>query len=351
MGASIGMAHGMKKVLPPEDADRVVAVIGDSTFFHSGVTGLMDVVYTHGSGTVIVLDNRTTAMTGHQGHPGTGRDLRGQDTPRIDIAALAHAVGVDDVRDLPAYSLMDAARTIDSALKSGRPTVLIASAPCVLAERVEFGPAVAVDVSRCTECGACLRLGCPAIQLDEASRGRPVIDPLLCNGCTHCQQVCADCNAGIDVPYMLELVAQERYREAFDLVLRANPFPAIAGRICPHPCDHDANALGRELQNEFADRYPNLVTDFRSPEEPHRLSVRLVERFLGDWAIQHVTGSEYAPTETAGRSVGIVGSGPAGLSAAWYLRRRGFDVTLYDEHDEPGGMLRHGIPPFRLPAH
>ena len=344
MGASIGMAHGMKKVLPKEEAKKVVAIIGDSTFFHSGVTGLMDVVYNHGSSTVIVLDNRTTAMTGHQGHPGTGVDLVGREAPKIDIALLASAVGVKDIRELNAYDLTDAARTIDSAMHSGEPTVLIARAPCVLAEKVEFGAPVHVNVSKCTECGACLRLGCPAIQLDESSRGRPFIDPLLCNGCTHCQQVCSDCNAGIDIPFMLELVAQGRYREAYDVVLRSNPFPAIAGRICPHPCDHDVNALGREQQNDYITRYPNLIADFRSPEAPGRISVRLVERFLGDWALHNVPGRELAPREPKQGMVAIVGAGPAGLSAAWFLRRRGYQVTLFDEHTEPGG-----IPPFRLP--
>ena len=349
MGASIGMAHGMKKVMPKEEAAKVVAIIGDSTFFHSGVTGLMDVVYNQSASTVVVLDNRTTAMTGHQGHPGTGHTLAGADSSRIDIAGLARAVGVRDVRELSAYDLTEAVRTIDSAMHTGEPSVLIARAPCVLADRVTFAEPVHVDVSKCTECGACLRLGCPAIQLDDASRGRPIIDPLLCNGCSHCQQVCSDCNAGIDIPFMLELVAQERYREALDVVLRANPFPAIAGRICPHPCDHDVNALGRAQQDDYVARYPKLVADFRSPGAPDRISVRLVERFLGDWAIHNVSGSELAPKQAKTGSVAIVGSGPAGLSAAWYLRRRGYEVTLYDEHTEPGGMLRHGIPAFRLP--
>ena len=349
MGASIGMAHGMKKVMPADEAQRVVAVIGDSTFFHSGITGLLDVVYNHGNSTVVVLDNRTTAMTGHQGHPGSGHDLNGRPAPRLDIAAIARAVGVEDVREIDAYDLTGAARTIDDAMRSGHPSVLVARAACVLAEKVQFGPAVHVDASLCTECQACLRLGCPAIQVDESSRGRPFIDSALCNGCSHCQQVCASCNAGIDVPRMLELVAQERYRDAFELVLRTNPFPAIAGRICPHPCEADVNALGRDQQADYRARYPQLLRDFRSPEAPDRISVRLVERFLGDWATHNVDGAEYAPRETRGPSVGIVGSGPAGLAAAWYLRRRGFAVTLYDEHDEPGGMLRHGIPEFRLP--
>ena len=349
MGASIGMAHGMKKVMPAEEAQRVVAVIGDSTFFHSGITGLLDVVYNHGNSTVVVLDNRTTAMTGHQGHPGSGRDLNGREAPRLDIAAIARAVGVADVREIDAYDLAGAARTIDDAMRADHPSVIVARAPCVLAEKVTFGPAVHVDVAKCTECQACLRLGCPAIQVDESSRGRPWIDASLCNGCSHCQQVCANCNAGIDVPRMLELVAQERYREAFDLVLRANPFPAIAGRICPHPCEADLNALGRDQHADFAARYPQLVRDFRSPETPDRISIRLVERFLGDWAIYNLDAAGFAPRETRSASVGIVGSGPAGLAAAWYLRRHGFAVTLYDEHDGPGGMLRHGIPEFRLP--
>ncbi|MFP4624155.1 MAG: FAD-dependent oxidoreductase, partial [Gemmatimonadota bacterium] len=342
MGASIGMAHGMEKVLPESERKRLVSVIGDSTFYHSGVTGLMDMVYNGGAGTVVVLDNRTTAMTGHQEHPGTGSTLDHRQAPRIDIGAVARAVGVEDVRPLDPYDLLSAWRTLDEATRAEHPTVVIAEKPCVLKEKITFGDAVTIDPDQCTDCHACTRLGCPAI---EESDGRLRVNHLLCNGCTQCQQVCADCNAGIDVSLMLELVDQGRTAEALDVVLRSNPMPAVSARVCPHPCDHDVNALGFPQAATYLERHPALLERFPDGE---KISVRAVERFLGDWAIEHLDPASLAPAEELGRSVAVIGSGPAGLSAAWRLRRAGARVTVFEADEAPGGMLRTGIPPFRL---
>jgi indolepyruvate ferredoxin oxidoreductase alpha subunit len=343
MGASIGMAHGMEKVLPEEQRKKLVSVIGDSTFYHSGVTGLMDMVYNGGSGTVVVLDNRTTAMTGHQEHPGTGCTLDHHEAPRIDIGAVAKAVGVEDVRSLDTYDLLGAWRTLDEAARADHPTVVIAEKPCVLKEKVSFGDPVFIDADKCTDCHACTRLGCPAI---EEADGHLEVNALLCNGCTQCQQLCADCNAGIDVSLMLELVDQGRVAEAFDVVTRANPMPAVSARICPHPCDHDVNALGFPQAATYAARHPRLVDEF--PDGVEKVSIRAVEQYVGDWALDHLDATTLAPAEELGRSVAVIGSGPAGLSAAWHLRRAGHRVTVYDSEDAPGGMLRTGIPPFRL---
>ncbi|MGK7311722.1 MAG: FAD-dependent oxidoreductase [Candidatus Longimicrobiales bacterium M2_2A_002] len=343
MGASIGMAHGMEKVLPEHQRKKLVSVIGDSTFYHSGVTGLMDLVYNGGNGTVVVLDNRTTAMTGHQEHPGTGCTIDREEAPRIDIGALASAVGVEDVRSMDTYDLLGAWRTLDEATSAEHPTVVIAQKPCVLKEKITFADPVTIDWDKCTDCHACTRLGCPAI---EEYDGRLAVNDLLCNGCTQCQQVCADCNAGIDVSLMLELVDQGRVEEAFDVVMRANPMPAISARVCPHPCDHDVNALGFPQAATYAERHPELMERF--PDGSEKVSVRAIEQYLGDWALDHVAADRFAPTAESGRSVAIVGSGPAGLAAAWQLRRSGARVTVFDSEDAPGGMLRTGIPPFRL---
>jgi indolepyruvate ferredoxin oxidoreductase, alpha subunit len=344
MGASIGMAHGMEKVLPEAQRKRLVSVIGDSTFYHSGVTGLMDVVYNRGAGTVVVLDNRTTAMTGHQEHPGTGCRLDSDDAPRIDIAGIARAVGVEDVRSLDPYDLLGAWRTLDDATHADHPTVLIAEKPCVLKERLTFGDPVVLDAAQCTDCFACTRLGCPAI---EESDGRLAINNLLCNGCTQCQQVCSDCNAGIDIALVLELVDRGRVAEAFEVLTRANPMPGVASRVCPHPCDHDVNALGFPQAATYASRHPNLIGRFPGRED--RISIRAVEQFVGDWALANLDAETLAPAEEHSGSVGIVGSGPGGLAAAWFLRRRGWQVTVYESGQAPGGMLRTGIPSFRLP--
>ncbi|HKJ91679.1 MAG TPA: thiamine pyrophosphate-dependent enzyme, partial [Longimicrobiales bacterium] len=288
MGASISMAHGMGKVMPEEERNRLVAVIGDSTFYHSGITGLIDVVYNGGASTVVVLDNHTTAMTGHQEHPGTGRTLMGEPAQVVDIEMLAKSVGVKDVRHVDPYDLGAAWRTIDDAMRRDEPSLLIADAPCVLRERITFGDSVAIDTDKCTNCYGCTRVGCSAI---EQTEDHLEVNSILCIGCTHCQQVCSDCNAGIDVPQVLELVGQGRYREAFDVLVRANPFPSIAGRVCPHPCDHEVNALGWPQRRLRAQQHPDLVPGFPDPHHEGAISVREVEKFLGDWAIENVDGA------------------------------------------------------------
>ena len=346
MGASIGMAAGMAMVLPEADRARVVAVIGDSTFYHSGITGLVDVVYNGGAATVLVLDNHTTAMTGHQDHPGTGRRLNQEPAGTVSIEGVVRGLGVTDVRRLDPYDLMAAWRTLDDAAATDAPTVLLAETPCVLKERVVFGEPVSLDADACTDCHACAVLGCPAIQ--EVG-GRLDVDPLQCTACTHCQQVCADCSAGIDIPLVLELVDRERLEEAYHTLVRANPFPAVSGRVCPHPCDHSVNALGFDQHTRWAAGYPELLARFPDAAHDGQIAIRDVERWLGDWGLEHVPGRAFQPTEERGQRVAVVGGGPAGLAAAWHLRRGGFRVTVFEAADAPGGMLRHGIPAFRLP--
>ncbi|MCS7197448.1 MAG: indolepyruvate ferredoxin oxidoreductase subunit alpha [Candidatus Bipolaricaulota bacterium] len=345
MGASLSMAHGMAKIFSEEEKKRLVAVIGDSTFYHSGVPALIDILYNGGQIVTIILDNHTTAMTGHQEHPGTGRTIKGRPAPVIDLESLARGLGIKHVHRLDPYDLLTAWRTIDAALHRPDPSVIIADASCVLKEKRRFGEIVSVDHKKCTECFACTELGCPAIEIQD---GHIEINKLLCIACTHCQQVCADCNAGIDIPQVLELVHQKRYAEAFRVLMRANPFPAVAGRVCPHPCDHEVNALGWPQEKLYAQRYPDLVREFAAPGYPAKLSVRDVERFLGDYGIEHFSGAEFAPTEERPEKIAIIGAGPAGLSAAFYLRRRGFRVTVLEALEKPGGMMRYGIPAFRL---
>lgn len=346
MGASIAMAHGMAKVFPEEEKKRLVAVIGDSTFYHSGIPALIDTLYNGGQTVTIILDNHTTAMTGHQEHPGTGRTIKGEPAPIIKLESLVKGLGIRHVQRVDPYDLLSIWRAVDTALHRREPSVIIADAPCVLKEKRRFGELVSVDSKKCTECLACTELGCPALEIRD---GHIEINKVLCIACTHCQQVCADCNAGIDIPQVLELVHQKRYADAFTVLLRSNPFPAVAGRVCPHPCDHDVNALGWPHEKLYAERYPDLVKEFATPGHPAKLSVRDVERFLGDYGIEHFCGAEFAPTRERPEKIVIIGSGPAGLSAAFYLRRRGFGVRVLEAFEQPGGLMRYGIPAFRLP--
>lgn len=187
MGSSIGMALGLEKAGVDE---KIVAVIGDSTFLHSGVNGLIDVVYNGGNVTTIVLDNGTTAMTGHQEHPGTGHSARGAPTKKVEIAPLARALGVEDVREVNAYDLPALRKQLKDAIDAPRPSVVVVKGDCALRATGPKVPA-AVDERRCSSCGLCLNLGCPAIV--RQADGKVEIDPGLCVGsnCEMCVQVCA----------------------------------------------------------------------------------------------------------------------------------------------------------------
>ncbi|MBI4495695.1 MAG: indolepyruvate ferredoxin oxidoreductase subunit alpha [Deltaproteobacteria bacterium] len=195
MGASIGHAQGLDQALGEEGVGKIVSVIGDSTFFHSGITGLLDVVYNRGAVTVIILDNRTTAMTGRQDHPGTGFTLRGEETGPVDLAHLGRALGVRRVKVVDPYQLAATERVISWEVRRPEPSLIISRGPCVLSRREKpswKGP-FSVDPDACTGCRACLRLGCPALGWttgEGEGRGRAAVEGSLCNGCTLCAQVC-----------------------------------------------------------------------------------------------------------------------------------------------------------------
>jgi indolepyruvate ferredoxin oxidoreductase alpha subunit len=192
MGASIGNAIGMEKVQGSKTG--TVAVIGDSTFIHSGITGLLDAVYNKSNVTVIILNNRATAMTGGQQHPGTGKTLMGEDAPRVDLFKLCHALGVNSVRELDAYDYDSAVATIKEEMARPGPSVIITTRPCVLMPKRIMDEPYVVDLELCNGCSACFRISCPAIMASpETNRhGHPkaIIDDTLCTGCTLCAQIC-----------------------------------------------------------------------------------------------------------------------------------------------------------------
>jgi indolepyruvate ferredoxin oxidoreductase alpha subunit len=190
MGASIGNALGFEKAIGREFAKKMVAVIGDSTFVHSGMTGLADVAYNRGATTVIILDNSTTAMTGHQEHPGTGRTLMGEPTTKMDYLKFAESVGVKDARRVDAFDMKAVKTAINEAIENDEPTLLVMEGACALQNRGNWGDPFEVDPEKCTACGLCLKLGCPAIGRD--GDGKAKIDRLFCVGeaCSMCSQVC-----------------------------------------------------------------------------------------------------------------------------------------------------------------
>ncbi|HZL06858.1 MAG TPA: thiamine pyrophosphate-dependent enzyme, partial [Coriobacteriia bacterium] len=185
MGASVGMAHGL--ALAKTTERPIVGVIGDSTFAHSGITGLLNMVYNGGIGTIVILDNRTTAMTGHQGNPVSGWTLEGDSAPALDLEALCTALGVPSVTTVNPHDLPATLQALTEETARENLSVIVAKAPCALLLK-EHGDVYAVDEETCTACGACIRLGCPAIM--KSASGRAVIDISLCVGCSQCVQVC-----------------------------------------------------------------------------------------------------------------------------------------------------------------
>lgn len=187
MGASIGMALGLEKARGRDFAKKTVAVIGDSTFVHSGITGLVDMVYNQGHSTVIIVDNSTTGMTGHQPNPTTGFNVRGEIAPQLDVVKLCEAIGVPSVRVVDPFNMKELEQTIMEESEKDVPSVIIARRPCALLVKKKTAPC-AINTDKCRKCGMCMKIGCPAIL--KAENGQVSIDASLCNGCGLCKEMC-----------------------------------------------------------------------------------------------------------------------------------------------------------------
>lgn len=185
MGASVSGLHGFLK--GGGDAGKSVAVIGDSTFMHSGITGLVNIAYNESNATVIILDNSITGMTGHQQNPTTGFNLKGDPCTKIDLESLCRAVGINRVRVVDPYDLDACDKAIKEELAADEPSVIIARRPCALLKYVKHEKPLVVDAAKCMSCKMCMRIGCPAISMTS---GKAEIDNTLCTGCGVCEQLC-----------------------------------------------------------------------------------------------------------------------------------------------------------------
>lgn len=185
MGASIGMSHGMAKARGKEFAKNVVGIIGDSTFIHSGITGLIDIVYNKGVSTIIIADNSITGMTGHQDHPATGFTIKKEPTYALSIPAVCQAVGIQNIVTVNAYDMKALEKVLKEETAKEEPSVIITKAPCKLIIKEKWAPYKVSD--ECVKCGACLKLGCPAICKGE---NKVTINEALCAGCGLCASVC-----------------------------------------------------------------------------------------------------------------------------------------------------------------
>lgn len=185
MGGGISMAHGMNKA---GEKRKVVGIVGDSTFFHSGITGLLDIAYNKSASVIIVVDNRTTAMTGHQDHPGTGMTLMGESTVEASIEQIGRACGIKRVHTINPYEVDNVTKLLGEELEAGEPSLIVSRYPCPLNEKKAVGHRRIVKEDLCKKCRLCLKLGCPAM---EGRNGQPPkVNSMLCAGCGLCQQIC-----------------------------------------------------------------------------------------------------------------------------------------------------------------
>lgn len=186
MGASVSALHGRNKA-DAENAKKSVAVIGDSTFMHSGVTGLINIAYNQSNSTVIILDNSITGMTGHQDNPTTGKTIKGDPTTAVSLELLAKAVGIDRVRVIDPYNLAECEQVIREEVEADAPSVIISRRPCALLKYVKHNPPMKVNPEKCIGCKMCMKIGCPAISIKDK---KSVIDFTQCVGCAVCSQLC-----------------------------------------------------------------------------------------------------------------------------------------------------------------
>ena len=187
MGASVSGIHGFNTVLGEKSEGKTVAVIGDSTFMHSGITGLVNIVYNNSNSTVIILDNSITGMTGHQQNPTTGFDIHGDPAAKIDLEALCHSIGVRRVAVVDPYDLAACERVLKEELAAKEPSVIISRRPCVLLKSVKKNPPLKIDADKCRGCKSCMQLGCPALRFKDKKAS---VDETLCVGCGVCEQKC-----------------------------------------------------------------------------------------------------------------------------------------------------------------
>jgi len=187
MGASISSIHGFNKALGEESEKKTVAVIGDSTFMHSGMTGLANIAYNQSNSTVIILDNSITGMTGHQQNPTTGLNIKGDPAGKIDLESLCRSMGFERVTVVDPYDLEECDRVIKEELAAKAPSVIISRRPCALLKYVKHNAPLFVKEETCVGCKSCMRLGCPAISMKD---GKAVVDGTQCVGCNVCEQLC-----------------------------------------------------------------------------------------------------------------------------------------------------------------
>ena len=305
MGSSLGLASGFGQLDRFGSEQPVVAICGDSTFYHASIPGLINAVVNRSKMTLIILDNGTTAMTGFQPHPGSGKTAMGEETNQLKLEDIAHACGAKYVEVFDPFDLAKARKAIEMALAFDGVSVLVARRMCALLAQREKGSAGKKDYTYQIEKDRCSKCVIPA--------GEKIMP---------CAQACP---AGNDIPTFFQLTRQGRFQEGVEVIHQGNPLPRVLGRVCYHPCEESCN---RGYYDEA-------------------ISIRAVERFLGDLGKATPSLNKREPKYI--ESVAVVGSGPAGLTCAYNLSLIGYPVTIFEALPVAGGMLAVGIPEYRLP--
>ncbi|MBR0154736.1 MAG: indolepyruvate ferredoxin oxidoreductase subunit alpha, partial [Treponema sp.] len=187
MGPSVSSLHGFNKALKAESEGKTVAVIGDSTFMHSGMTSLATIAYNQSNSTVIIVDNSITGMTGHQQNPTTGKNLYGDPAGRVNLEALVKSMGINRVRVVDPYNIEQCEQALKEELAANEPSVIISRRPCALLKEVKHPGPISVNPDKCKSCKSCMKIGCPAISMKD---GKAKVDDTLCVGCKVCTQMC-----------------------------------------------------------------------------------------------------------------------------------------------------------------
>jgi len=296
MGTSIGVASGLSRALK----EKTIAVIGDSTFIHAGVPGLINCVYNKSNVTLVICDNRTTAMTGGQPHAGTGFTAMKEPTKQLDIEKLVMGCGVEFLEVTDPYDIQKTEGALERALNYEGVSVVISRKECALQATRES-----------------LRLGkkLPSYKVD--------LEKCIATDMPSCQ---ATCPVHVDVKSYIGFVREGKYEEALRVIQKTLPFPGIVGRICNHPCE----------------------VSCKRQEVDEAIAINAIKRAATEYSKEKEEGGSN-PFREKNEKVAIVGGGPAGLMAAHDLRRIGYSVTIFESMPMLGGMLSVGIPEYRLP--
>jgi len=305
MGSSLGLASGLGKLERFGLEKRVVAICGDSTFFHASIPGLINAVVNRSKMTLIILDNDATAMTGFQPHPGTGKTAMGEKTIQLRLEDIARACGVSVVEVFDPFNILEARKIIENILSMDGPSVLIARRACALLaqrERNKRGETTApfrISEKKCSK---------------YVSSNSDKLMPCA-----------SSCPAGNEIPEFLHFARQGKFQEGFEILRRRNPFPAVLGRVCYHPCEE---LCGRNSYDEA-------------------IVIHEIEKFLGDYGGK--LPLKKRKMKTFNEKIAVIGSGPAGLSCAYNLALMGYQPIVFERLSVAGGMLAVGIPEYRLP--